>query len=152
MPWRELSIMDQREEFVRLALVRGADRSEWGRRFGISRDKGYKWLARYREEGRAGLADRSRRPHSSPQRTAAAVETEVLRLRAESNNAWGGPKIAKVLSASPATAPVASTITAILRRNGKLEEHSSKHPGPYKRIGRDEPSDLWQMALKRPFA
>src|SRR5438105_159094 len=91
MPWRELSIMDQREEFVRLALVRGANRSELCRRFGISRDKGYKWLARYREEGRAGLGDRSRRPHSSPQRTAAAVEAELLRLRAESNNGspWG---------------------------------------------------------------
>ena len=144
--------MDQREEFVRLALVRGANRSELCRRFGISRDKGYKWLACYREEGRAGLGDRSRRPHSSPQRTAAAVEAEVLRIRAESNNAWGGRKIAKVLSASLATAPVASTITAILRRNGKLEEHSSEHPGPYQRFERDEPNDLWQMDFKGHFA
>src|SRR5208282_4964444 len=52
MPWRELSIMDQREEFVRLALAPGANRSELCRRFGISRDKGYKWLKRYRGEGR----------------------------------------------------------------------------------------------------
>ena len=47
MPWRELSIMDQREEFVRLALAVGANRSALCRRFGISRSKGYKWLKRY---------------------------------------------------------------------------------------------------------
>ena len=88
MPWRELSIMDQRDEFVRLALARGANRSELCRRFGISR---------YRAQGGAALADRSRRPHSSPTRTPEGVETEVLRIRAASNNAWGGRKIAKVL-------------------------------------------------------
>ena len=62
MPWRELSVMEQREEFVRLALSPGANMSEMCRRFGISRSKGYKWLGRYRAEGRAGLADRSHRP------------------------------------------------------------------------------------------
>src|SRR5208282_490411 len=98
MPWRELSIMDQREEFVRLALAPGANRSEVCRRFGISRDKGYKWLKRYRGEGRAGLADRSRRPHASPLHSAAATEAEVLRIRAGSNDAWGGRKIAKVMA------------------------------------------------------
>ena len=62
MPWRELSVMDQREEFVRLALSAGADKSALCRRFGISRDKGYKWLRRYRVGDRSSLADRSRRP------------------------------------------------------------------------------------------
>jgi transposase-like protein len=55
MPWRELSIMDQREKFVRLALAPGANRSELCRRFGIGRDKGYKWLKRYRTEAAAVL-------------------------------------------------------------------------------------------------
>src|SRR6202521_4767920 len=85
MPLRELSIVDQREEFVRLALAPGVNQRELCRRFGISRSKGYKWLERYAAEGRAGLADRSRRPHRSPTRTAEAVECEVLRIREESN-------------------------------------------------------------------
>ena len=74
MPWRELSVMEQREEFVRLALSPGANVSELCRRFGISRSKGYKWLGRYRAEGRAGLADRSRRPWRSPLHSSAAIE------------------------------------------------------------------------------
>ena len=41
MPWRELSVSAQREEFVRLAMMQGANKSELCRRFGISREKGY---------------------------------------------------------------------------------------------------------------
>ena len=69
MPWRERSVEDLRKEFVILALAKGANRSALCRRFGISRDKGYKWLKRYAAEGEAGLDDRSRRPKHSPLRT-----------------------------------------------------------------------------------
>ena len=37
MPWREVSAMDERREFVRLALHDGANRRELCRRFGIVR-------------------------------------------------------------------------------------------------------------------
>src|SRR5437867_2998772 len=66
MPWRELTVTDQREEFVKLALTPGANMSELCRRFGIVPSNGHKWLSRYLAEGRDGLADRSRRPHCSP--------------------------------------------------------------------------------------
>jgi transposase-like protein len=46
MPWKDVSVMKQREEFVRLALLEGSNRSELCRRFGISRETGYKWLKR----------------------------------------------------------------------------------------------------------
>lgn len=152
MPWRELSIVDQREEFVRLALVSGANRSELCQRFGISRDKGYKWLRRYRAEGAAGLSDRSRRPRSSPQHSTAATEAEVLRIRANSNEAWGGRKIARVMVDSGAQpVPVASTITEILRRHGRLERHASEHPGRLQRFERAAPNELWQMDFKGHF-
>jgi hypothetical protein len=36
--------------------------------FGISRQKGYKWLGRFEEGGLEGLVDRSRRPHSNSRR------------------------------------------------------------------------------------
>ncbi len=36
MPWQEMSIMEQREEFVRLARLEGVNRRELCRRFGIS--------------------------------------------------------------------------------------------------------------------
>jgi transposase InsO family protein len=145
--------MEQREEFVRLALVAGANVSELCRRFGISRAKGYKWLGRYRVEGRAGLADRSRRPRHSPSQTSTAVEGEVLRIREASNNVWAGRKIAKVMRrAGAAQVPAPSTITAILRRHGKLEERRHEHPGPYRRFERPAPNELWQMDFKGHFA
>lgn len=145
--------MDQREEFARLALRPGANMQELCRRFGISRSNGYKWLDRYLAAGRPGLADRSRRPHSSPTRTADAVEAEVLRIRESSNNAWGGRKIAAVLERNGATVvPSPSTITEILRRHGKLDQRASEHPGPYQRFERAQPNELWQMDFKGDFA
>lgn len=152
MPWQELSVMEQREDFVRLAMRPEANMSELCRRFGISRAKGYKWLDRYRVAGRAGLADRSRRPLHSPSRTVAAVEAEVLRIREESNNAWGGRKIAKVMRRSAVEVPAPSTVTEILRRHGKLEERRQEHPGPHQRFERAEPNELWQMDFKGHFA
>jgi transposase InsO family protein len=145
--------MDQREEFVRLALAPGANVSALCRRCGISRDKGYKWLRRYVAEGRDGLADRSRRPCCSPGRTPAAVEAEVLQIRAQSNNAWGGRKIAAAMRRRGRCAvPAPSTISEILRRHGRLEDHAGEHPGPWQRFEREAPNDLWQMDFKGHFA
>jgi transposase InsO family protein len=153
MPLRERSVVDQREELVMLALAPGANKSEVFRHFGVSRSKGYKWLLRYAVEGRAGLADRSRRPSSSPLRTPQAIEAEVLRVRAESNNAWGGRKIARVLEREGALdVPAPSTITEILRRNGRLEANAIEHPGPLQRFERERPNELWQMDFKGHFA
>jgi transposase-like protein len=45
MPWNEVSVMDQRREFVRLALQEGANRRELCRRFGISPDVGLQMAA-----------------------------------------------------------------------------------------------------------
>lgn len=153
MPWRNESVMSQREEFVRLALAEGANRSELCRRFGVSRDTAYKWLGRYAAAGRAGLSDRSRRPHRSPERSVVAVEAEVLRIRAAHNNAWGGRKIqASMRRAGWTDLPAPSTITAILRRHGRLEERAAEHPGPCRRFERAAPNELWQMDFKGHFA
>jgi transposase-like protein len=43
MPWKDLSTMSQREEFVRLAQAADVNVSSLCRRFGISRKSGYKW-------------------------------------------------------------------------------------------------------------
>jgi transposase InsO family protein len=151
MPWREASVIELREEFVGLAMAPGANVSDLCRRFGIERSTGHKWLKRYKAEGSSGLVDRSRRPHVSPLRTDAATESEVLRIRAESNNAWGGRKIAWTLGqADFETVPAPSTISDILRRHGKLD-HGSQHPGPHVRFERAEPNELWQMDFKGHF-
>jgi len=153
MPWRELSAMAQREELVRLALAQRANRSALCQRFGISRATFYKWLKRYQGEGRAGLAERSRRPRHSPERTPDAVATVVLQIRAANNGAWGGRKIAAAMKrAGLRTVPAASTITEILRRHDQLGARAGEHPGPFQRFERAQPNELWQMDFKGHFA
>ncbi|WP_292429058.1 leucine zipper domain-containing protein, partial [Mesorhizobium sp.] len=70
--------MSQKEEFVRLALAPGANVSALCRRFGIGRTCGHKLIARFRAEGVAGLAERSRRPKSSPRRSPPSLEAAVV--------------------------------------------------------------------------
>ena len=81
MPWKELSVMSQRREFVELAQAEGANKRGLCRRFGISPTTGYKWLGRFREGSDAGLDDLPRRPHYSPARTPAQVEQAVKIVR-----------------------------------------------------------------------
>jgi transposase len=68
VPWEVSTTRSLRKEFVTRALAEGANISALCRHYGISRQTGYKWLKRYREEGEVGLADRSRRPHRSPRK------------------------------------------------------------------------------------
>src|SRR5262245_43844875 len=121
MPWNEVHTMSLRTEFVQLAQHEGANISELCRRFDISRKTGYKWLARFRAQGDAGLADQSLRPTSSPTRTPTDIETEVLRLR-DCHPTWGGRKLhARLVALDGQNVPSPSTITAILRRHDRLD-------------------------------
>src|SRR3954452_13592367 len=86
MPWNEVSVVDQRREFVRLALQEGANRRGLCRRFGISPDVGYKWLRRW-QAGDHELADQLRRPKSMPKRSMPEVEARVLAVR-DKHPAW----------------------------------------------------------------
>ena len=151
MPFKESSILSQREELCRLALLPGANLSELGRRFGVSRPTIYKWRERYRTEGVAGLADRSRRPRTSPSKTAPEVETLVLELRKD--DPWGGRKLRRLLQAEGIDpVPSGSTITEILRRHGKLDGPGTGQPRDWVRFEHPEPNDLWQMDFKGHFA
>jgi transposase InsO family protein len=62
---------------------------------GVSRKCVRTWITRYEAEGEAGLVDRSSRPHSSPRRTAAAVEDRIVELRRRERRgpAWLGAEL-----------------------------------------------------------
>jgi len=151
MPWKECSIVSQREEFVHLAGAEGANVALLCRRFGISRKTGYKWLRRYRREGHDGLRDRSRRPLDSPRRTPVAVEQLVVALRRQ-HPAWGGRKIATLLRPPQAQAkPAPSTVTSILQRHQLIEPAASRAARAHQRFEHPRPNDLWQMDFKGDF-
>jgi transposase InsO family protein len=144
MPWREVLVMDQRREFVRLAMQEGANRRELCRRFGISPNVGYKWLGRFACNGE--LADRSRRPHASPMRTDGAMEERVVAMR-DAHPAWGALKIWKCLARDGKRPPSISTVHEILRRHGRVVVP----PGGARATQRFEkpaPNLLWQMDFR----
>jgi len=149
MPWREVSVMDERREFVRLANVEGANRRELCRRFGISPDIGYKWLSRW-SHGDEALADRSRRPHSSPARSGSVLEALVLNIR-DAHPAWGARKILRCLERGGHQAPAASTVHAILSRHGRVVPPAGTPGQPYRRFEKEAPNVLWQMDFKGHF-
>jgi hypothetical protein len=137
-----------RREFVLLASQEGANLRQLCRRFGISPDTAYRLLARYRQEGDAGLRDRSRRPLHSPAQTDPALEAAVCTVRV-AHPAWGGRKIRRVLlDQGKTTVPAASTITGILRRHALLDPAASAAHRPWQRFEAAAPNDLWQMDFK----
>jgi transposase InsO family protein len=76
---------------------------------GVSRATAYKWLARYRLEGTAGLSDRSSRPRHSPGRTDSLLEAQIVALRRERR--LGPARIASILGMH------ASTVHRVLTRH-----------------------------------
>jgi len=145
MPWQEVSIMDQREEFIGLALLEGANRRELCRRFGISAQTGYKWLKRW-QDGERDISDRSRCPHMSPWRSSAEMEKRVLELR-DAHPAWGARKLAALLEREGIEPPAASTVHAILMRHGRIAAQEAVNK-PTQRFEKEAPNLLWQMDFK----
>ncbi len=151
MPWKAVNLMSLRKEFISLALVEGCHFSQLCDRFNISRKTGYKWIKRFLSEGESALHDLSRRPSTSPHKTADEMEKKVVTIR-QSHRAWGGRKIAARLKALGVDRiPAPSTITDILKRWGYMDpEESRKHRAWY-RFEAQMPNDLWQMDFKGHF-
>lgn len=151
MPWKECCRMSERLEFVSLAEVEGANVRALCRRFQVSSKTGYKWLERYRKEGRSGLRDGSRRPHVSPRSTGAEMTELVIQVRRR-HPAWGGRKLKRWLEdQGHCGVPSASTITEILRRHQLLTNPESTNPAATQRFEHEQPNDLWQMDFKGHF-
>ena len=145
MVWRDVSIVDQRQDFVMLASCEGANVAELCRRFDISRQTGYLWLRRF--SGLEALADRSRRPFTSPRRSPFEIETAVLAVR-DAHPAWGARKICACLrQAAMSGVPAPSTVHAVLKRHGRIAPDAG--PGKaYERFEKEAPNLLWQMDFK----
>lgn len=149
MPWSTRDTMSLREEFIALANQEGANRRELCRRFGISPQTGYKWLARHAEFGKVGLIERSRRPSRSPTLTPAPLEEAVVTMRAE-HPAWGGRKIARRLHDLGLGELSPSTVTAILHRHDLITPEASQASTRWQRFEHPEPNAMWQIDFKGP--
>lgn len=149
MPWRAVSLMSLRKEFIYMAENNAINFTDLCRRFEISRKTGYKWIQRYRSEGEAGLADRSRRPHRITRRVDPIIEEQIVSIRKACR--WGARKIRqrlKNLAVGPV--PACSTITAILHRHGLIGPEDCPGRQDWQRFEHPNPNSLWQMDFKAP--
>jgi transposase InsO family protein len=144
MGWLEVSVADQRREFVMLASLAGANISALCGQFGISRQTGHLWLRRF-AAGEHDFADRSRRPLHSPRRLSGELEARILAVR-NAHPAWGARKIAAVLRRDGIAPPADSTVHAVLSRHGRIAPESAGRA--YGAFERSEPNALWQMDFK----
>lgn len=147
MPWKRMQVREQRVEFVVRALRGSEPLSRLCVEFGISRPTGYCWLQRYREGGVAAIEERSRRPHESPTKTGAELETQVVALRKKYPD-WGARKLAVLLARQGIGLP-SSTIHRVLLRHGLVRDQD-RHAPATTRFERDHPNELWQMDFKGP--
>ena len=120
MPWKDVSPMEHRLEFVLQALTHEHSMAELCRSFGISRQTGYELLAHYSAEGLDGVKPHSRAPKHHPNAIDEQVCAAVIRAKAR-HPSWG-PKKLQPLADEPEAIkqqwPVASTRGTILARAG----------------------------------
>jgi len=107
---------------------------------GVSVRTGYRWLARHRGEGPAGLLDRPsvahRLPHAHPpERVRAILALRGLRMT--------GQQIAQALGMA------LSTVSGILRRAGLGRLALSEPTGPVTRYQRRHPGELVHIDIKK---
>ena len=82
MPWQETDPVDERERFIDDHAHGLYSMTELCARYGVSRQTGYKWLARYDGDGRPALRERSHAPHHCPHRIADDVAELLCAARA----------------------------------------------------------------------
>ena len=148
MPWMETDAMSQRIRFVRLVIGEGVSIREASRRFGVSAKTGHKWLARFRASFEvACLADRSRRPHQSPEQIDSEVEQRIVALR--KRHGWGGRKL-QTLLAREGVMVSARTVDRVIRRQG-LTRLRAVMGRAVRRFERAQPNELWQIDFKGQY-
>ena len=155
MPWSQTLPMDQRTQFIADHLRQRYSMSELCEQYGISRKTGYKWIERYLAHGPEGLAERSRRPGSSPNETAPAIVQALLAQR-QRHPSWGGKKLLTVIERRHPDwdLPHRSTVCDILNRHGlvprKRRRRALGHPGrPSSAIL--APNECWCADFKGQF-
>ena len=102
-------------ETGRLRLARCVVEDRWplrraAERFQVSVTTAARWAGRYRDQGQAGMADRSSRPGHSPRRTPMRTERRIIKVRVLRR--WGPARIGYLLGIHP------STVHRVLTRYG----------------------------------
>ena len=157
MPWRTTDLVTIRKEFIELALSGRFPVAVLCNAYGISEKTGYKWINRFKEDGGAGLSDRSHVPHNTPHKISFEIRREILALR-EQHPTWGPKKLRVVLHRrSPQKSwPAASSIGELLRREGCVTPRRRANgvaglPIDSGRTEAQAANDVWSTDFKGEF-
>jgi transposase InsO family protein len=129
--------------------------AELCRVYKISRQTGYKWTKRFKQEKLRGLQDRSHASVRHPNQTRRWIERRLLELRGE-HPRWGPRKLKAYLCGkySKTAWPAASTIGALLKREGlTIPRRKRRKTPPYTEPFREvkEPNQVWCVDFKGWF-
>ena len=154
MPWKGVTVKEQRENFIRDYRLGYYPVSELARRFGVSRKTCYKWISRWEQQGAEGLEEQSRRPAGCPWKTAEKVSEELLRLKKDKPNRGPRKLLVMIGRKHPKwQLPSVSTAARILSHAGLVNSKGRgrrAHPGcPKHQAGC--PNDIWAADYKGQF-
>ena len=114
---------------------RGMSKAEAAEVHGVARSCVYKWLDRVEEAGGlAGLAERSRRPESSPTRTPQELVDELLELKSRYEHFGPAKLVALLEQRHHGHVMAVSTAGTILARHGRVTKRTRRRPS----VGRIE--------------
>jgi transposase InsO family protein len=154
MPWREAEVVNLRQELVLKALGGAVEFGALCAEFGISRKTGYKWVARFREQGLGGLRNQSRRPHGSPAALSEEVICELVRIKGSVPRSWGPKKVLSVYQRQHGSgeAPSLSSVQRVLDKMGFVSHRRRSRQGEPARVQEgmvpDKPNALWTVDFK----
>ena len=133
---------------ARLRLARLVVEDGWpipraAERFEVAWRTAKKWADRYREEGPAGMFDRSSRPHRQPNRTPTSVVRQIVRLRLRRR--LGPVEIGDALG-MPASTVHAVLVRCRLNRLTYLDRATGE---PIRRYEHEKPADMLHMDVNK---
>ena len=155
MPWKQTNLETEQIRFIERWQTGGVSFVDLCRQFGISSKTGYKRVWRFEAYGWEGLGDRSRAPHSHPNRTSRAVAERLTTARRE-HPTWGPKKlVAWLRDVEPGESwPAPSTAGDILDRAGlvrRRKRRRSASPWSEPFAAAESPNDVWSIDLKGWF-
>jgi len=154
MPWKGVTVSEQRQRFIEDYLLNFYSISELAERFSISRRTAHKWINRYQQHGQEGYQELSRRPHSCPWQTDKAIAVELVKLR-KTHPRWGPRKLLNLMKRRDPKRmlPSVSTAARIIAREGLVKprrRYRRAHPGCPKTVPQG-PNDIWAADYKGQF-
>lgn len=129
-----------RRRVIDRVLVSGWSVTAAAEAAGVTERTVYRWLARFRRHGSAGLLDRSSAPRRIPHKTAPARVAAICELRRL--------RLTAVEIAERVQMPI-STVSAVLRREGLGKRSRLEPPEPVNRYERAAPGELVHVDIKR---